>query len=159
MADMFLWLQDIEGESLDEDHEKEIEIMQWSWTMNNPASLKLSQQNQSTKVVINDIQIQKAYDKASVTLVKYLTTGQHISDAIIACRKNAGDGKVEYLQIRLKDVMVKDITWSGGDRDVSPETVKLNFAEFELTYTLQEADGFGTDMVNYGFDITAQKPK
>jgi len=159
MADMFLWLKDIEGESLDADHENEIEIMQWGWKMNNPAPLKLSQQNQSSKVVVDNIEIQKTYDKASVTLVKYLTTGQHISDAIISCRKNAGDWKVEYLRIQLKDVMIKAIDWKGGDRDVSPETVTLNFAEFDITYSLQESDGIGTDMVNYGFDIMTQKSK
>jgi len=159
MADMFLYLQDIEGESLDADHTNEIEIMQWNWKMDNPAPFKLSHQDASTKVVIGNIEIQKTYDKSSVPLVKYLTTGQHVPLAMIECRKNAGDWKVTYLRIQLKDVMIKAIDWKGGDRDVSPETVTLNFAEFQITYTLQEEDGVGTDMIDYGFDVIKQQPK
>ena len=181
MADMFLKLEGVEGESTDgspledEDgnlipvsnplrkkHDKEIEIEKWNWHFENNASNKLTQQEAASKTTVHPITITKAIDKSSVTLVHYCTVGRHISKAIITCRKNAGDGdKVEYMIVEMKDVMVKDITWEGNDRAEptgSFETVTLSFEEFKIIYTPQTNRGYGDKPVDYGFNIAHHRP-
>jgi type VI secretion system secreted protein Hcp len=171
MAEMFLKLTDINGESLDEGipitHADEIEISLWTWQLDNQASFELNQK-QSTKVAIQNISITKACDMATPTLMKYCVLGKHIPNAKITCRKNEGFTahdkikKLEYFTIWLKDAMVKSVNFSGtGTQQELTEVVTLNFLEFEVQYKPQkqpdrpEVKGD----VLFGFDIQTQQEK
>lgn len=70
MAEMFLKLDDVAGESQDRAspvaHEGEIEIKSWKWTTTNLVRWDVNQGGQSTKVDVKQIDIDKICDKASV---------------------------------------------------------------------------------------------
>lgn len=155
MADLFLHLNGIMGESLDAKHLNEIEILEWSWQMSNEAGHKLGPRDASAKSKIDGIKIEKLYDKSSITLVQYLSLGTHIPDATITCRKNVDENtKLDYLIIKLKDVMVTSINWAGGpSRDGSPESLKLSFLQFDVQYTMQSNTGLKAGESNFRFDI------
>jgi type VI secretion system secreted protein Hcp len=172
MAEMFLKLTDINGESLDEGipifHKDEIEISHWTWDLTNNASFELNQK-QSTKVTVQDIIITKACDAATPTLMKYCVLGKHIPNAKITCRKNDGFTahgnkvkKLEYLTIWLKDAMVKSVNFSGqGTEQELVEVVTLSFAEFEVQYKPQKQPDV-TEVkgdTSFGFDIQKQQEK
>jgi type VI secretion system secreted protein Hcp len=137
--------------------EREIQIMNWSWNIHNPANLKMSHQEASSKVVVDDISIQKASDFASVTLMQYCLNGQHISKANIICRKRNGDEKIDYYKLHLFDVMVKSINQTFGAADFSPETITLNFASFRVEYTVQTNLGPQGGTKEYGWDVSNHK--
>ena len=126
MAEMFLKLDGIEGESLDFAHAGEIEIKNWEWHTVNNVKWDVNQGGQSTKVEVKDIDLKKICDKASVTLYQCCVTGKHIKNGKITCRKNDGDQKVEYLIVTLTDIMVTKVDWIGEggspslDENVSP---------------------------------------
>jgi type VI secretion system secreted protein Hcp len=159
MGEMFLKLDGVKGESLDEKHGEEIEINKWDWTTINHVHWDLNQGGQSTKVDVNAINVEKICDKASVVLYQCCVTGKHIPTARITCRKNDGDLKVEYLVVDLKDIMVSKVAWSGdGGEQKLTETVELSFAEFKLNYQIQADAGAGAPgATSFGFNIQKQQ--
>ena len=158
MAEMFLKLDGVDGESLDHAHTNEIEILSWSWNTENPVRWDLNQGGQSTKVKIHHIDIKKACDKASVTLYQNLVTGKHIKSAKITCRKNDGENKFEYLIVDLTDLMIAKVEWTGtGENQSLDETVHISFAEFKLTYLVQADSGNPNGVKNFGFNIQRQQ--
>jgi len=154
MADMFLMLQDIEGESLDAVHTNQIEILDMGWNNKHVVHRTRKDEKTSTKPDIGDITIKKICDKASANLLKYCCLGKNIPYGKITFRKNAGDGKVEYLTIDLWDIKISSFNWDwqveGGHLH---ETVHLNIAQFHEVYTLQDNRGLAGDTVHFGFDI------
>jgi type VI secretion system secreted protein Hcp len=158
MAEMFLKLDGVKGESLDEKHGEEIEINKWDWTTINHVKWDLNQGGQSTKVDVNAISIDKICDKASVILYQCCVTGKHIPTAKITCRKNDGDQKVEYLVVDLKDIIVSKVAWQGQGNDQSlSETIELSFAEFKLNYSVQADAGTAAGATSFGFHIQKQQ--
>ena len=81
MAEMFLKLDGIEGESLDSVHTGEIEIKDWQWDTINTVKWDINQGGQSTKVDVQHVLLNKFCDKASVTLYQNCVTGKHIRRA------------------------------------------------------------------------------
>ena len=157
MAEMFLKLEGIEGESLDQDHGGEIEIKGWGWTTNNNVRWDINQGGQSTKVEIKDIELEKICDKASVTLYQCCVTGKHIKNGIITCRKNDGEQKVEYLIVKLTDIMVTKVQFMGeGEQQSLKEVVGLSFAEFRMDYKVQNDTGNAAGAKSFQFNVQRQ---
>lgn len=163
MAEMFLKLKDVLGESIDSAtpvaHKDEIELTSWSWVTDNKIKWDINQGGQSTKVDVHHIEVNKVCDKASVMLYQCCVTGKHIRDGVITCRKNDGDQKVEYLIVTLKDIMVSKVEWQGnGDEQALKEVVWLSFAEFFLDYKVQTETGTAAPGANtFGFNIQKQQ--
>jgi type VI secretion system secreted protein Hcp len=155
MADHFLRLDGINGESLDSNHQDEIEIFSWAWDLKNKAPPTLTGQDAAKQTEINHMVIEKFYDKSSVTLVNFCALGKHIPEGQITCRKNNGDQKVEFLTIVLKKIKVESIKWAGRGAEVHglPETVELSFLKFELHYKTQIASGVLKDQIDFRFDV------
>jgi len=163
MADMFLMLEGIDGESQDEaqpvSHAGEIEVTGWAWNMNNPADFKMNQSVASTKLEVANIDVTKICDIATVALSQYCALGKHIPNGKLTCRKNAGDQKVEYLIIELTDIMVKKLDWKEtGEPGPVPEVVSLNFAQFKINYTLQDDTGSAVATADFGFNVQTHQP-
>src|SRR4249920_2774096 len=105
----FLKLGTIQGESLDEapyvrdamagpssssgTHQNEIEVIDWQWGLANDAPMAMKSTEATTKTTAQDIVINKAIDKASVTLMQLCALGEHIPSGKLTCRKNAGESK------------------------------------------------------------------
>jgi len=162
MAEMFLKLDDVKGESIDAAtpvaHKDEIEIKRWRWVTENKVKWDINQGGQSTKVDVKQIEIEKICDKASVILYQCCVTGKHIRNGVITCRKNDGDQKVEYLIVKLKDIMVSEVEWNGdGEDQILKENVKLSFAEFFLDYKVQNEAGSAEGSTTFGFNIQKQQ--
>ena len=157
MAEMFLKLHEVDGESIDKTHHESIEIKDWGWTTTAEVKWQWNQGGQATKVDVQGIKITKICDKASVVLLKNLVTGKHIAWGKITCRKNDGEEKFEYCIIEMKDVMVQNVTFTGqGDNPVE-ESVTLAFAEFSLNYNIQKDSGQIGGGKHFDFHIQKQK--
>jgi type VI secretion system secreted protein Hcp len=157
MAEMFLKLDGIDGESLDSVHSGEIEIKGWGWVTTNAVRWDINQGGQSTKVEIKDIELEKICDKASVTLYQNCITGKHIKQGTITCRKNDGESKVEYLVLHLKDIMITKVQFIGdGDAQSLKEAVGLSFAEFRMDYKVQNDTGDAAGAKSFQFNVQRQ---
>jgi type VI secretion system secreted protein Hcp len=168
MADMYLALTGdheellVKGESRDQDYEEEIEIHEWTWSVNNPAPYGLAETQATAHAHFPPIIIHKHFDQASVTLINYCAHGKRIPDATISCLKHAATDRalrVEYLTIELTDVKVDSVTWSGrgGVEHGIPEQVQLSFQKLEVTYSRQDENGDLQDSNSFPFDVSKQK--
>jgi type VI secretion system secreted protein Hcp len=145
-VDMFLKVVssegDVNGESTDETHADEIEVLAWSWGMSQSGSTHSGKGGGAGKVAVQDLSVTKYVDKATPTLMKICCQGVHLKECTLTIRKAGGTGgPVEYVKLLLKECIVSSITTGasgGGDR--LTENVSFNFAEFHYDYTPQEAD-------------------
>ena len=152
-VDMFLKIDGLEGESADDKHGKEIDVLAFSWGMNQSGSMHIGGGGGSGKVSVQDISITKYLDKASTVLMEKCCSGKHFPKATLTCRK-AGDTPVEHWVIEMEEVLVSSVS-SGASHgeDLMTENVSLNFAKFKVQYTPQDKTGAGTGKVFHGWDI------
>ncbi|MCC8936302.1 hypothetical protein CI1B_63800 [Bradyrhizobium ivorense] len=159
-GDMFLKLDGIKGESIDDAkpaHKDEIDIIGWSFGVSNPASFALGQGGQQSKPTFSDFHISKYVDKASAALMNAAATGKHFKDGKITCRKAAGESKLEYLIIKLDEVLITSVQHSGsGSEQYVHESVTLTCGAIDFTYQGQ-ADITGGAEGNFEFTYDLQK--
>ena len=152
-VDMFLKLGTFKGESVDSVHKDEIDVLAWSWGAANHGSTHVGGGGGSGKVSVQDLTITKYVDKSSPNLWMSVAQGTHSTDATLTVRK-AGGSALEYLVIKLKEVLVSSISTGGsGGEDRLTENISLNFASFDLSYTEQKPDGTGASPIDVGYNI------
>ena len=80
--------------------------------------------------------------------------GAHFDTALLTVRKAGGEKPVEYVTIKLQEVLITSVSTggSGGD-DRLTENVSLNFAKVKVEYLPQEAKGGKGTMIPFGWDI------
>ena len=154
-ADIFAKLGDIKGESLDDKHKDEIEVLSFSWGLTNPAAFAAGGAG-AGKVSFKDLSIVHAIDKSSPQLMRACATGTHLKEATLVQRK-AGKGQQEFLIVKMNDVIITSVTHSGASAPTGTETVNLAFAKVEVEYKPQKADGSLDQAVYFKYDLKANK--
>ena len=152
-TDMFLKIDDVQGESVDSKHKDWIDVQSWSWGMSQPGTSHSGTGGGGGKVSVQDLSIVKYVDKATPNLMKMCCNGKHFKLATLKIRKAGGEALV-YVKIELNDGIVTGVSTAGGTGDERlTETVTLNFASFKYEYTPQDAKGSGAGAVPCGWDI------
>lgn len=155
-VDMFLKLDGIKGESHDHKHKDEIHIESWSWGMSQTGAHGQGGGGGAGKVSVHDISITKFVDKASPALMLHCCNGKHIPNGLVTVRK-AGDKPLEYLKMKLTDIIISGVQNAGHGGDQLTENVTLNFAKFHIEYQEQKSDGSGSPGGEMGWDIKANQ--
>jgi type VI secretion system secreted protein Hcp len=153
-VDMFLKLNGIKGESKDGKHKDEIHIESFSWGLSQTGSHGAGGGGGTGKVSVHDISLTKFVDKASPSLMLFCCNGKHIPDGLITVRK-AGEKPLEYLKIKLTDILISGLQEAGHGSEQLTENVTLNFAKFHVEYQEQKPDGSGTPAGEMGWDVKA----
>jgi type VI secretion system secreted protein Hcp len=152
-VDMFIKIGDIEGESTDGKHEKEVDVLSWNWGMSQSGTTHMGGGGGSGKVAVNDLTFTKYVDAATHALMKACCDGSHYEEAKLTVRK-AGKDALEYIKLTMKEVIVTSVSTGGsGGEDRLTENVTLNFAEFKLEYTPQKPDGTGDSAKEVAWNI------
>src|SRR5947199_10042811 len=138
-TDIFAKLGDIKGESLDDKHKDEIEVLSWSWGVTNAVTVSGSGGGQG-KASFHDLSFTHKIDKASPVLMQACATGVHLKEATITHRK-AGKGQQEFLVIKMNDVIVTSVTHGGSGSDGASENISIAFGKVNVEYKPQKADG------------------
>jgi len=155
-SDIFAKIGDIKGESLDDKHKDEIEVLSFSWGVTNAGVGSHGGGGSAGKATFQDLSIVHHIDKASPLLLNACATGTHIKDATITHRKS-GKGQHEYLIVKLNDVIITGVTHGGtGDQPFS-ESVSLAFAKVDLEYKPQKQDGSLDAGIHFKYDLKTNK--
>jgi type VI secretion system secreted protein Hcp len=134
-SDMFLKIDGIDGESTDEEHQGEIEILSWSWGASNPTAVGSGGGAGTGKVSFQDFHFTHAVDAASPQLMMRCASGQHIAKATLTVRKAGAEGKTrDYLVFTLTDCVVSSIDESEGSGDLAQEDLALRYRRIEMAY-------------------------
>jgi type VI secretion system secreted protein Hcp len=140
-VDMFIKIGDIQGEAMDSKHKSEIDVLSWSWGMANSGSAHVGGGAGAGKVNVQDLSFTKYVDSATPKLMLACCNGKHYPEALLTVRK-AGEKPVEYIKIKLSDLLVTAISTGGsGGEDRLTENVTLNFGKVHVDYTPQKPDG------------------
>lgn len=145
-GDMFLSVKgakhgQINGESQDDAHKGEIEVLGWSWGMQGQPSLAGG--GASGKATVRELKIVKKVDKASTALMSALRTNEPIKEAVLTLRKT-GSKPLEYLTITIEQGRIVSLDIEAGNASGTStlvERVSLSFNKIEVAYTPQGADG------------------
>jgi len=155
LFDAFLKIDGIKGESADAKHKGEIDIESFSWGMTQTGVSATGGGGGAGKVHVHDISFFKKTDASSPLLMLNCANGAHIKEATFVVRK-AGGEQLEYLKIKLTDVLVSSYKphgnpvaddWEAGPaavtvtNEIPSEHFSLNFAKVEYSYQPQGADG------------------
>jgi type VI secretion system secreted protein Hcp len=156
-SDIFAKIGDIKGESLDDKHKGEIDVLSWSWGVTQTGSMAHGGGGGEGKAHFNDFNFTHHVDKASPVLLKACATGEHIKEATITVRK-AGKGQQEFLIIKMNDILITGVAPSGaGDGAATAEHIALQFAKVDLEYKPQKADGSLDAGLHFKYDIKGNK--
>jgi type VI secretion system secreted protein Hcp len=141
-ANIFAKIGDIKGESLDDKHKDEVEVLSWSWGVSQSGSISTGGGGGEGKATFTDFNFTHHVDKASPLLLQACATGEHIKDGTITVRK-AGKGQQEFLIIKMSEIIV--------------ESVALQFAKVDLEYKPQKSDGSLDAGIHFKYDIKGNK--
>ncbi|VAW53125.1 Uncharacterized protein ImpD [hydrothermal vent metagenome] len=152
-CDQFMKIDNIKGESVDDAHADEIDVISWQWGMSQSGTTHAGKGGGSGKVNVQDLSFTHNVDKASPNLMKMCCSGKHFEEATLVVRK-AGDVPLEYMKITMKNGLISSVDPScTNDDDKITETIALNFSEFKCEYVPQKEDGSGDASIIVGWNI------
>jgi type VI secretion system secreted protein Hcp len=158
-VDMFLKIKGIQGESKDDKHKDEIDVLSWSWGETQTGTFAAGGGGGAGKVAMQDFHFVMKVNKASPKLLQACATGSHIGDVTLVCRKAGGKEGQEFIKVVFADCLVSSYQTgasSGGD-EIPTEQISLNFAEIKYDYRAQKADGTLDGPVSAGYNIQKNK--
>src|SRR3984957_15309882 len=154
-ADILEKRGDIKGESLDDKHKDEIDVLSYSWGVTNAGSMSSGGGGGEGKASFHDLTFTHNIDKDSPVLLQSCATGVHLKEGTITHRK-AGKGQQEFLVVKMNDIIITGVTHGSGDGSHS-ENVSIQFAKVAWEYKPQKADGSLDAGVSFKYDIKGQK--
>src|SRR5436190_2753704 len=135
-TDIFVKIGDIKGESLDDKHRDEIEVLSFSWGVTNATPKPGGGGAATGRADIQDLTIVHNVDKSSPLLMQACATGTHLKEVTVTQRK-AGKGQQEFLVFKLNDVIITSVTQSGDISQPASENVSFAFARVDVEYKPQ----------------------
>lgn len=147
-SDIFAKLGDIKGESLDDKHKDEIEVLSFSFGFSNFLTTSSAGGGGGTgKATFHDLSFTHKIDKASPVLMQSCATGVHIPTATISVRKTGSSE--DYLKYDLTDVIITSAQIGGNPTADGPiEQISLNYAKVNISYRPQNQNGSLGDLVS-----------
>jgi len=150
MADYFLKINGIPGESQNPRHQGEIEVESFGWSESYLASA-----GDTGKVHVQDLHITKPIDKASPLLMLACASGRHFTSAVLTAQR-PGTEPLDYLTISLGGVMVNSYQIEAPAGQPRPsDHVSFSFRQIEIGYRPQLPDGSLDQPVSAGWDVVA----
>ncbi len=142
----YMKIDSIDGECSAEGHTKEIEVLSWSHGFAQPtSSVRASSGATVERAHHGDLSVTKYLDSATDDLLKVIWTGKQIKEITISCYRADGDDSnkpVDYLVIKMEEVILSNYSVSGGAGDLPIENLSLNYGKVTYTYKPQkESDG------------------
>ena len=150
---MFMKIGQIEGESKDAAHAGEMDVLAYSLGFSNSGTTHSGTGAGTGKVNAQDLSFTTYVSKASLPLFTAVCNGKIFPAATLTVRR-AGANPIEFLKIRMEDVLVtSDSSGGSGGEDRLTENYSLNYARIIFTYTGQDASGVPLQPIKAGFDF------
>jgi type VI secretion system secreted protein Hcp len=146
MKDIYLKFgnPNIKGESADKDHADWIEIDSWSHNIVQPRSATASTAggHTSERTEHAAMHFTKDMDVVSPLLYQHASGGTTFDEVTVDFMRADGEGnRVKYLEIKLKHVLISQVSPSVEAEGLPKETFDLKYAAVQWTYTQQKIGG------------------
>ena len=137
---------DIQGESTRKGFEKQIELDDFHFDVENPATIGSATGGAGAgKVKFNTFTITKRTDASTPRLYQQCCAGGHFAQVILTMLKASGDksSALTFLTFDFRTVFITRVDWSGGEEngDTPVETITFVYGSLGVTYTPQQITG------------------
>jgi len=155
-VDIFLKIEGIKGESKDDQYKEQIEVQSYSFGLTQAGTFAFGGGGGAGKAQFQDISFAARVSKASPMLFLKCANGQHLPGATLSARK-AGERPLEFLQIKLNDVIITSYQNGGssGSDSLPVDQFSINYAKIEFAYTEQKDDGSAGEVTRAAWDVKA----
>jgi len=155
-VEIHLDLGSVQGESTSTVHKDEIEISTFQWVVSNSPINTKDGAIKGGRVSMTEISLTKAFDKASVLLVKAAATGQTFKTAKITWSKSTG-GKTpeDFFIITLTGALITSVQQNStrSGQWVGTETITLSFDKISMDYKVQGKTGLLASAGQMSYDL------
>lgn len=159
-ADYYLKIDGVEGESMTEGFEKQMQIESWSWGSTNSGSAAQGSGLGTGKATMQDFHFVIQNGKASVQLGLNNWKGNHIPTAVLTCRKTTGDGTPQpYYEVTFNECVISSFQEGGSNgSDILPMVqVSFNYSKVTAVYFEQNQQGRNTRAKSVTYDVKKGK--
>ena len=159
MADYFLLISGVAGESTDAKHKSWIDVESWSWGETNPGQAAAGSGAGAGKVQMQDLHFTTRVSKASPVLFLACASGQRMKEARLAA-VHSGGMQQEFLTWTFSDILVSGYQTGGaaaGGEIVPMDQVSLSFSKVKVEYRAQKPDGSLDGAVTAAWDAKSNK--
>ena len=143
MSDNFLKVDGIDGDSVAEGHEDEIELTSWNFGSSVSIGSRSSGGSGAEKTSIHsDVNCTKLTDASSNKLNEACWLGKTIPNVVLTVQRQGSDAdnKIDFIRITLTNVIVSSFSTSGGD-GMPTETFNLNYETIKREYQVTDVSG------------------
>lgn len=137
-VDYFLKLEGIQGESVDEKHKNEIQIMSWSWGASNVSSVAGTGGSGAGKADLSDLGVMAYFDKSTPKFFKSVCKGDHIPSGTLTATKGGADKP--YLKVDFKELFVTSLQLSASS-EIPTVSISFSYNEIKVDYSQQDDKG------------------
>jgi type VI secretion system secreted protein Hcp len=158
--DVYLQIDGIKGESMDDKHKDWIECKSVAWGVTQPKSATASTGGGHTaeRAEMSDIMITKLADLATPILLQTCAAGKTIPKAKLEFMRADGNGdRVKYFEIQLENVLIGKVEPKVGEGDFMHENLGLKFSKVKYMYTQQKVSGGAGGNTSGGWDLATNK--
>jgi len=158
--DVYLQIDGIKGESMDDKHKDWIECTAVSWGVTQPRSATASTGGGHTaeRCEHQEIALTKLADLASPILLQTCSAGKTIPKAKLEFMRADGQGdRIKYFEIELENVLIGGISPSVSEGSIIQEQVGLKFSKIKWKYTQQKVTGGAGGNTSGGWDLATNK--
>jgi type VI secretion system secreted protein Hcp len=146
-ADIFLKLDGIPGDSVDDKHKGEIDVEAVAYNV-----------KRTGKTRVATVRIDKGYDSSSPKLLAASATGRHIKSGVITFRLSGSDADSAFLTYKLSDIVVSSYEQGGANPDAKPlgsleEEIGLTAARLQATERSVDSSGKQGPPVSASIDL------
>ncbi|MET0208020.1 MAG: type VI secretion system tube protein Hcp [Burkholderiaceae bacterium] len=158
--DVYLQIDGIKGESMDDKHKDWIECTSVAWGVSQPRSATASTGGGHTaeRCEHEEIMISKLADLSSPVLLQTCSSGKTIPKAKFEFMRADGQGeRVKYFEIELENVLIGSIKPGVAEGDFMHEKVGIKFSKVKWKYTQQKIGGGAGGNTSGGWDLASNK--
>jgi type VI secretion system secreted protein Hcp len=146
MSNYYLQIEGINGESVAQGFEQQIEVDSWSLGASSPADVGGGGLSAGTPS-LSDFTCTFNLDSSSYQILKDLYKGAHIDKATFTGVKTGGGGTpYNYLQIIMTNCFITNYSNGGAGDGVPSATLSLAYAQIEYDYYTQNTDSGQTTL-------------
>ncbi|HBZ07981.1 MULTISPECIES: Hcp family type VI secretion system effector [Massilia] len=158
--DVYLQIDGIKGESMDDKHKDWIECTSVTWGVKQPRSATASTGGGHTaeRCEHEEVVIDKLADLSSPVLLQTCSAGKTIPKAKLEFMRADGQGeRIKYFEIELENVLIGAIKPKVEEGAIIQEKVGLKFSKIKWKYTQQKVTGGAGGNTSGGWDLAANK--
>jgi type VI secretion system secreted protein Hcp len=158
--DVYLQIDGIKGESMDDKHKDWIECTSVNWGVLQPRSATASTGGGHTaeRCEHKEVVFTKLADLASPILMQTCSAGKTIPKAKLEFMRADGQGeRIKYFEIELENVLIGAITPAVHEGSIIKEEVGLKFSKIKWKYTQQKVTGGAGGNTSGGWDLATNK--